>query len=142
MLSKQDRDKFLDHVIAQDDDNDCEENGWVAVVIGDWAALTSYGHCSCYDTWASITGGGAGIEPRHDPKWDWTGTVSDLVKLARETRDPVMPDRAMDEKDCDFDRLMKVYAQIIEWDQRGRANLDTPNKAAGDTIGEAEVKRL
>jgi len=108
MISIRTRDEFIDAVIAQDDDNDYDESGYVAVVIGDEAALSKYGHCSCYDTWDDLTGNGS-------PRWDWTGTVEELVQLARGKKDPSLPERTAMSKDYDYDHLMEVYRQIIEW---------------------------
>lgn len=116
MITKGQRDKFRECVIAQDDDNDYSESGWVAVVDGDWAALTKYGHCSCYDTWASITNGGISDDEGPDePKWDWQGTVSELIGMATFKADPGFKGRIADPEDYDYDHLMKVYEQVLEW---------------------------
>jgi len=119
MITKGHVDLFRESVIAQDDDCDYSESGWVAVVVGDWAALTKYGHCSCYDTWAAITGGGiSDSEGPNEPHWDWQGSVSDLIKMAKYKVDPAMPGRNASEDDYDYDHLMKVYEQILEWSRK------------------------
>lgn len=116
MITKGQCELFRASIIAQDDDNDYDESGWVAVVINNWAALTSYGHCSCYDTWASITGGGiSDNEGPDEPRWDWTGTPDELIELAKRKGDPALAGRTSEPADYDHDHLMKVYEQIINW---------------------------
>ncbi len=119
MISKGQRDLFRQSVIAQHDDCDYSESGWVAVVIGNWAALTKYGHCSCYDTWASITGGGISDEEGPDnPRWDWVGTPQELLELAENNEDPGIKGRTASPEDYDYDHLQEVYKQIIEWSNK------------------------
>lgn len=121
MITTMTRKDFESSIIAQDDDNDYSESGYVACAKGAWAALSRYGHCSCYDTFTSLTGGG--ISDTHDEgdvNWDWQGTPDELVNLARSNGDPAMPKRTVDPKDCDADHLAKVYEQILEWDAKGR----------------------
>lgn len=114
LISKGYKSLFDRSIIAQDDDNDYDEAGWVCVRIGDWCALARYSHCSCYDTWASITGGGiSDSEGPNDPAWDWQGAYKDLLVMATERRDPTIPDRIADPQDHDYDHLMKVYEQVI-----------------------------
>lgn len=121
MISKGQREKWAASVIAQDDDRDYQESGWVAGVVENWAYLTSYSHCSCYDTWASITGGGiSDDEGPNDPRWDWTGTPDELVALARSNGDPGLKGREANREDYDYDHLQTVYEQIIIWDNLGR----------------------
>ena len=48
------RPDFQRTIIAQDDDNGYQESGYVACVDGDWAGLTSYSHCSCFDTFTAL----------------------------------------------------------------------------------------
>lgn len=106
--------EFRAAVIAQDDDNDYSESGFVAVRIDDWCAIARYGHCSCYDTWSAITGGGTSDhEGPNEPRWDWQGTYAQLLDMAARKADPSMPDRECSPEDCDYDHLMKVYDQIL-----------------------------
>ena len=102
------RDDWMKAVIAQDDDCDYQESGWVAWVVGDNAYLGSYSHCSCDGTW-DVLGGTDG------PGFDWSGTVAELVALAESKGDPNMAGRTADPKDYDYDHLMNVYDQVIEW---------------------------
>lgn len=116
MITKGQKELFLKSIIAQDDDEDYSESGWVAVVVGAWSALTKYGHCSCYDTWADITGGSYSEEEGPDePRWDWQGTVAELIALAELKSDPALKGRIASEEDYDYDHLMKVYEQILTW---------------------------
>lgn len=116
MLTKDDADKFRESIIAQADDDDYEESGYVAVVIGDWAALTRYGHCSCFDTWDSIRGQDSYASDHYnDPKWDWQGTPYELCQLAVNKADPAIPERASSPEDYDYKHLMDVYDQILKY---------------------------
>lgn len=121
MITKGQRELFQRSIVAQHDDQDYQESGYVAVVVGQWAALTKYGHCSCYDTWADITGGGiSDDEGPNDPRWDWTGTPDELVAIAKAGEDHCLKGRPIDVQDYDFDHLAEVHRQIIEWDKGGR----------------------
>lgn len=114
MITKGQKDLFRNSVIAQADDCDYQESGWVAVRIGDWCALTRYGHCSCFDTWASITGGGISDEEGPlEPGWTWTGTPKELLNLAEKKLDPSLAGRESAPEDYDYGHLMSVYQQII-----------------------------
>jgi hypothetical protein len=114
-----DRNDLQNITIAQDDDNDYEESGYIAVYDGKRCALARYSHCSCYGTWTALNGGdysktGNGIT------WDWFGSKRQLLKMAREKLDPHAPfgTRKADEKDYDYDHLMNVYQQILEWHEK------------------------
>ncbi len=93
-------------VIAQDDDNDWDESGYVVVanVETDQAAIGNYNHCSCYGTW----------DEGH-PTWNWEGTISELIHIAENKLDPDMTTRTASSSDSDYDHLMEVYSQVIEW---------------------------
>lgn len=111
--------EWLAAVIAQDDDDSYEESGWVTWVIKGVAYLGSYSHCSCYGTFASLCGGGVGDDiTTGTPSFQWSGTVSELISLAEAKGDPNMPGRTADPDDCDYDHLMNVYAQVIEWSKK------------------------
>lgn len=109
MITLSDYEDFVSHVIAQDDDQDYSESGYVAVRKDDWAAIAKYSHCSCYGTWDSLT------DRTGKPAWDWEGTPGELVGMAIRMADPCMPDRVADEKDYDYDHLVKVYQQVLDW---------------------------
>lgn len=92
-------------IIAQDDDNDYQESGWLCRYLGDdMYGLVRYGHCSCYDTWEAVS----------DESPDWEGTREEILDMARNKRDPYFPERESDPKDYDYDHLMAVYQTIIE----------------------------
>lgn len=104
-------DEFRSIVIASDDDEEFSESGWVAVVDGDEAALGHYSHCSCYGTFEALSG----TSYEGSPSWSWTGSVAELIELARENADPDMPQRKSGPGDTDFDHLQKVYQQVLAW---------------------------
>jgi len=112
--------KFRAAIIAQDDDCDYDESGWVAVVQGRYAGLAKYGHCSCYGTWTSVTGGNLRCSGNNSGtvRWDWQGTVAQLVKLAKAKGDPHLKGRTADPKDYDYDHLMQVYTQVLSWNKK------------------------
>lgn len=98
--------------IAQDDDNDYDESGYVVVTDGKSAAIARYGHCSCYGTWTDLSGKDGAIH------FDWTGSLRQLKKMAVEKLDPhnsLPGKRKADPSDMDYDHLMNVYQQVIEW---------------------------
>lgn len=107
-------------VIGQDDDDDYDESGWVALSWNGHAAIACYAHCSCYGTVSAIFDGGVNDPGGDVPNLTWTGSEDELVEMAKGTRDPHIPGRQATEDDCDFDHLVKCYQQVIEWDQAGR----------------------
>lgn len=125
MISIETRDKFKQCIIAQGDSNEMYENsGYVAVVDGKFAAIARFGHCSCYGTWTSICGGGitSGGCDTGEPVWDWKGTVAQLVKLAKVKADFNLPGRTVNDDDCDSQYLLETYRQIVEWDEKRKAD--------------------
>lgn len=126
MINIRTRDEFRNAIIAQDDDNDYEESGYVVLNVGKEYAIARYGHCSCYGTWTSILGGSyndSGVQVTEKGIiWDWTGSLRQLLKLARNKLDPhcSIGSRKADEKDYDYDHLMACYTQILEWNEKRR----------------------
>ena len=110
--------EFYKSIVAQDDDEDWSEFGWVACVDGDQAGFAAYGHCSCYGTFDALFG--------HDrpssmkTPWAWEGSVGELVDMARRRADPHLPSRVSGPDDCNYDHLMNVYDQALAWDRNGR----------------------
>lgn len=122
------RKEFHKATIAQDDDNDYEESGWVALVLGPDAALARYSHCSCYGTFTSLCGGGINNDIEEgEVTWEWMGSVNDLVMLAAGRRDPIFPQREVVESDRDGDHLLKCYDQVLIW---AKANWTPPTPLA------------
>lgn len=107
------RDKFGAAVIAQDDDNDYQESGWVACILDGRAYLARYSHCSCFGTESALAGGGVSDMGEAMLTMDWEGTPAELLAMARRKADPNMPDRTSVDADYDHDHLMKVYEQVI-----------------------------
>lgn len=104
------REDLINLAIAQDDDNDYSESGYIVVTDGKEAAIAHYSHCSCYGTWTSLSDRGA-------IQWDWKGSLRQLKKLAVNGLDlhDSFGNRKADEKDYDYDHLMNVYQQVIKW---------------------------
>lgn len=105
----------LFEIIAQDDDNDYSESGWVAVYDPNTnkCGLGHYSHCSCYGTWENLKNG-----------WDWEGTPRELAKLAKNKLDPDMPEREMSVEDFDYDHLITVYNEVLIWYKNRRKKND------------------
>lgn len=110
MNVKMTKEQFKKSIIAQDDDGDYSESGYVAVVFRNKAHLGKYSHCSCFDTVEALCDELTGIFC-----FLWSGSVAELVKMAKNRLDPAMPKRVSDENDCDYDHLMAVYAGILQW---------------------------
>lgn len=105
-------------IIGQDDDEDYSESGYVAWIHEGVAYLAKYSHCSCYDTFADLCGGGVSdYFDEGDVSFVWSGTPVDLVAMAGRKADPDMPDRVASEEDYDYDHLCKVYDQVISWSE-------------------------
>lgn len=127
---------FYKFVVGQDDDDDYEESGYVAVVKDDEAAISRYGHCSCYGTWTSLCNGGVNDSHQERPEFQWTGTVHELLFMACFGSDVSMPDRKATEDDYDFDHLVGVYKQVIQW---GLGELEHLVRSFGDFAEQAIV---
>lgn len=113
-------DAFRAAVIAQDDDKDYDEFGWVACVFPNGqAAIGQYGHCSCYGTFEALCAGGIGdYFEAGNAVFTWVGTVSELVAMARRKADPAIPHRESIPEDYDHDHLIAVYEQVIAWAEK------------------------
>lgn len=114
------REQFDASIIAQDDDNDYQESGYVACVVERdgfrIAFLVRYSHCSCYGTWEALTDASDWMNgPPRTFRPDWIGTVEQLVDMAKRTADPVIPSRTASRDDYDFDHLEAVYAEVLKW---------------------------
>lgn len=59
-----DRDQWYDCIIAQDDDFDYSESGWVAFHYEGGYYLAQYSHCSCYDTFEALN-----FDPVNNVRW-------------------------------------------------------------------------
>ena len=91
------------NVIAQSDDEDYSECGWVCYEHDGTMHLANYSHCSCYGTWTVIDDGGGP---------SWSGTREELIALVRGNRDPDMPERRSTPGDSDYKHLQAVYAEL------------------------------
>lgn len=97
-------DKYFD-IIAQDDDCDYSESGYVIIydVVEKKYAIGRYSHCSCYGTWSALG------------DWSWIGSKRQLIKMAKNKLDPDMPERKADPADYDYDHLEEVYKQVLKY---------------------------
>jgi hypothetical protein len=111
------KDEFLAAVIAQDDDNDYQESGWLACVFADGtAAIGSYSHNSCYGTFeALIDSDDLNYHDDGTASFVWSGTVAQLVTMAANLADPVFPDRVAASDDHDYDHLVNMYRGVLAW---------------------------
>lgn len=116
--------EFAAAQVAWDDSGGYDPAGWIAYVFDRGgrkvAALTSFGHCSCYDTWSSLNGGGVAVYSANtpmSPQFDWVGSVEGLVSLARRNADPRNPSRPPEYHDK---HLHAVYAAVLEKYGEGR----------------------
>lgn len=109
-------DEWRNAVIAQDDDNDYSESGWVCWKLGDRFYLGRYSHCSCYGTFDSLCGGSIGdYMSEGTPDFTWEGGRAELADLVAGKMDPAVPDRPASTDDYDSDHLMAVYSQLTDW---------------------------
>lgn len=114
--------EFTNWTIAQDDDQDYSESGYIALVTDDGVAyMAYYSHCSCYGTWESLAAPAYPYEGNEATlTFDWSGTPDELVDMAKRIADPANSNANANPEDYDYDHLCKVYEQVIEWDKRGR----------------------
>lgn len=106
------KEEFEKYIIAQDDDNDYQESGYLVLELpAGMAAIISYSHCSCYGTWDSLASEGfdAGDIP-----YDWYGSIKELVRMAFCKADPAMPERPANSEDYNYDHLFNVYEQVLK----------------------------
>ena len=104
--------------IAQKDDEDYQESGYIALKISDEECyLSNYSHCSCYGTFTCLAGGGISEYYEQDQvaelQFIWKGTWQELVAMAKRKADPHVPTLTAREADYDYTHLMDVYGQIL-----------------------------
>jgi len=109
MINFCNREDFEKHIIGKDDCCDYSESGYVAVYKNGEAALTRYSHCSCYGTWTDI------MNTDGVNRFDWCGTIEELVDMANRIADPAIPERNAITDDYDYEHLVNTYKQILEW---------------------------
>lgn len=108
-----DAEKYRDHIVVQTDwIGDYERAGWTVLVFDkNDARLIEYGHCSCFGTWD----GGVPEDKTGQPKWDWTGSVDELIAFAKAKGDPHMHERSMTEEDYGWPHLRDAYDEFLKW---------------------------
>jgi len=117
------REQFESSIIGQHDDCGWDDSGYVAGVFDGTAFIARYAHCSCYDTFDALCGGGIGDDfDSGSIQTDWRGTPAELVDMARRCADPVFPDRTAIPDDSDYDNLQEVYRQVIDWYEKETSN--------------------
>lgn len=99
--------------IAQDDDNDYEESGYIVARRGEQVGIARYSHNSCYDTFDVLANTDGELNRSGQISWLWVGPLSELVLMAKRRADPALPERTADPKDYDYDHLVAVYEVII-----------------------------
>lgn len=112
---KMSRDDFSKSIVAQKDDEDYSESGYVAFIFEGVAYLASYSHCSCFGTYDALCGGVEGdyIE-NGELNVEWSGSIKQLLKLAENDADPTFPDRKNSNDDHDVCHLRDVYEQLLQ----------------------------
>ena len=108
------RDEFNNAIVAQDDDNDYSESGYVVLRVNNTYYIAQYSHCSCYGTYDALCNGGVNDDGDGTVRTLWAGSKMRLLHMAKELRDPSMPDRYANEKDYDYDHLCAVYEQVLK----------------------------
>jgi hypothetical protein len=111
---------FDSAIIAQSDDEDYQESGYVVFKnSSNIYHLCAYGHCSCYDTFTDLVGGGISDNPASGTITpEWSGTKEELIRLAKNDLDPTWASsgrpRKNNDADSDVDHLREVYAQVLK----------------------------
>ncbi len=108
------KEEFHKYIIAQDDDCDYQESGYVILLVDGEAAIASYSHCSCFGTASAICDANYNKDGVNTPQFEWTGTFKELLYMAHHCMDPKMPMRMAEPNDCDYDHLRKVYDQLLD----------------------------
>lgn len=108
---------FINNIIAQSDNDDWQESGWVCWKHNDTYFLAPYSHCSCYGTYEGLSAQDFGYtyvddSTISDLNYTWSGTREDLLNMAKNKLDPAMPERKALPEDYDYQHLMNVYSQI------------------------------
>lgn len=111
--------EFRMSIVAQDDDNDYQESGWVVCKVRrgetDYGLVGVYGHCSCYDTWVDLCGGGIsdyyGDDEVMEPQFAWIGSWEAVEWMARYGIDPKSL-RPIDDNTYNRDHLESCWRQI------------------------------
>lgn len=85
-----------------------ENWGFIAFLDGNRAAISKFGHCSCYGTWDDEGGGSTPL---------WEGTKAELKKLATKKLDPTIPFRPLDVQDYDYQHLSGLYENVLKYFQ-------------------------
>lgn len=120
-------DQFRLSIIAQSDNEDYQESGWVALIANGQAALAHYSHCSCFGTFTSLdVNGHPTLDVNGHPTYentylgelsvDWEGTPKELLAIAKGRLNPLVkgnPPIDPNEFDMDLDHLKRVYDGVI-----------------------------
>lgn len=108
---------FINNIIAQSDNDDWQESGWVCWKHNDTYYLSRYSHCSCYGTYEALSDNDSGyscfdISHISNLSYSWSGTREELLNMAQNKLDPDMSGREALPEDYDYQHLMNVYSQI------------------------------
>ena len=102
--------------IAQNDSGGYDPGGYIVVTDGITAAIARFGHCSCFGTYTALKGKDSKLH------FDWTGSVAELVKMARYKLDPhySLGSRKANPEDYDYGYLMACYQDVLKWNKERR----------------------
>jgi hypothetical protein len=103
------KEEYENHQVAREGDDEGYGifSGYVAVVVDEnKAAIVYASHCSCYGTWDgdSIDGGNL----------VWSGTLNELLAMARQKADPDMPSRVLLSDDYSGPHLLALYSSLLQ----------------------------
>lgn len=108
-------DQYRSGLLAQADSGGYDPGGYVVWEFEGTYYLSDFSHCSCYDTFTSLCGGGIGdYYEKGTPSFMWSGTKEELIAMAIKESDPAIPERKSDPEDYQYKYLMDVFKQIRE----------------------------
>ena len=117
------RSNWQDYEICRGEkEEDCENGGYVIMRMPDgMIGIAQFGHCSCYDTFESLIGGGVdGYSSSGTIRMDWVGTPAEMLDMALNSRDPSMPKRTIEPDEFmgrEINEAYRNYLKIAEGKQ-------------------------
>lgn len=85
-------------------------HGYVAVLDGKFAGITSFACESGMDLWLDIQ-----RQENGEVDWDWVGTPEELFAAAKDETDLMFPTRKINPLDADYTIMSDLYKGIRKW---------------------------